>query len=254
MKNKESRRRTDTTGRKAPSSSSRLSSVRDGAAGKGGKAAREPSWGKKKMEMFHSKNPKPKDFAAELRERKAESFCETPGLVLSSACRYLGLWACWASQAFLLLSLTARNSENTQDVTLAGVLLYLFGRVFVSSFGCFIPSGEGGQPGDKESKTNAFGSLSASHNWAISLSQKHFRAGPWLCWAVGLCRGWTKFCWFCRMNFQRKVQPENGGERFGFFWVENRMWKTLQEFSEYIYLLRDFSFPLRSRLGLIIIF
>lgn len=42
--------------------------------------------------------------------------------------------------------------------------------------------------------------------------------------------------------------------RFGFFWGENRRWKALQEFSEYIYLLRDFSFPLRSRLGLIIIF
>lgn len=109
------------------------------------------------MEMFHSKNPKPKDFAAELGEREKQKVRKFFLLL-----QVFG--ACWASQAFLLLSLTARNSQNTQDVTLGEVLLYLFGPVFVSSFGCFIPSGEGGRPGDKWSKTNAWGALSGSQN------------------------------------------------------------------------------------------
>lgn len=56
MENKESRRRMGTAERKAPSSSSRLSSVRDGAGGRGGKVARDPS-SQKKMEIFHSKKP-----------------------------------------------------------------------------------------------------------------------------------------------------------------------------------------------------
>lgn len=45
----------------------------------------------KKWKYFTLKNLKSKEFAAELRENEAESFCEAPGLVLSSARRYLGL-------------------------------------------------------------------------------------------------------------------------------------------------------------------
>lgn len=90
MENKESRRRMGTAERKAPSSSSRLSSVKDGAGGRGGKVAQDPSSGKK-WKYFTLKNLKSKEFAAELRENEAESFCEAPELILSSARRYLGL-------------------------------------------------------------------------------------------------------------------------------------------------------------------